>query len=207
MGRDTPSWSAVERWSPALFLAGGALLVGHAAVLGVQAFSALATPPDVFGPAGHLVALAGLFGLYRTVADGTPTTARVAGGVAAVALVGWAAMTVTRALAVAGAVPSLGDLLPGGVVALVFVSTVLTYVLFGVATLRNGSRVVGLLVLAPGALILVALVASAVAGVAALGGFLVGGGLALTMLALGRTLRTRNRSGDHVLPAGDATAG
>ena len=201
-------WELLERWSPTLFLVGGSLLVGHTAMLGVQAFSNLTTPPDVFGPTGHLVALVGLLGLYPTLADRTPTVMRVAGAVAAVALVSWAVMSLTRFLAVGGIVSSVSEALPGIFPIIVFASTILTYLLFGVATVRtdDSSRTVGLLVLAPGVLVLVALVSSAVAGVTALGGVLIGGGLALSVLALGYTLRTW-RSHDHAVPAADATAG
>lgn len=202
-------WARVERWSPTLFLVGGGLLVGHAAMLGVQAFSRLSTPPDVFGPAGHLVALVGLLGLYPALVDRTATAARVAGAVAAVALAGWVVMTGTRLLSVAGVVPSAGEVLPGAFVLLAFASTVLAYGLFGVATLRaeDCSRVVGLLVLAPAALLVAALVSSAIADVTALAGVVVGSGLALSTLALGQTLRTRDHPTDHAARAGDVTAG
>lgn len=205
----TSHWDSVERWSPTLFLVGGGLLVGHAAMLGVQAFSNLTTPPDVFGPTGHLVALAGLFGLYPALADRTPTAARVAGAAATVALAGWFVMTVTRFLAVAGIVSSLGDVLPGVVAMLAFVSTILAYVLFGVTTLRvdDRSRTVGVLVLAPAALLVVVLADSVVTGVTASEGLVVGGGLALSMLGLGYTLRTWDRPADRGVPAGDVTAG
>lgn len=183
--------------------------MGHATMLGIQAFSNLTTPPDVFGPAGHLVALLGLVGLYPVLADRTPTVARVAGVVASVALVSWAVMVVTRFLAVAGVVSSVSDVLPSIFFMLVFATTILTYVLFGVATLRvsDSSRVVGLLVLAPGVLILVALVGSTIASVTALGGLVIGGGLALSMLVLGHILRTWGRPADSATSAGTVTAG
>jgi hypothetical protein len=178
-------------------------------MLGIQAFSNLTTPPDVFGPTGHLVALLGLVGLYPVLADRTPTVARVAGAAAAVALVSWAVMTVTRLLAVAGIVAAVSDVLPGVFFMLVFASTILSYVLFGAAILciEDSSRVVGLLVLAPGALILVALVGSTIAAVTALEGLVIGGGLALSMLPLGYILRTWGRSADSAAPAGKTTAG
>lgn len=186
-------------------------MVGHAAMLGIQAFSDLTTPPDVFGPAGHLVALLGLVGLYPVLADRTPTptATRVAGAVAAVAVVSWAVMTVIRLLAVAGIVSAVSDVLPGVFFMLVFATTILTYVLFGAASLRveDSSRIVGLLVLAPGALILVALVGSTIASVTARDGFVVAVGLALSMLALGYVLRTWGRQADSASPAGTVTAG
>jgi hypothetical protein len=186
---------------------GGGLLVGHAAMLGVQAFSSLTTPPDLFGPAGHLVALAGLFGLYPTVADRTPMVARIAGSVAVVGAGSWTLLTVTRFLAVAGVVTSVSDLLPAGFFALVFASTILTYVLFGVAILRvdSESRLVGGLLLAPAALLVVVLVASAVSGGSAVEGVVIASGLALSMVVLGHTLRTRDRPVSPAVPAGDVS--
>jgi ABC-type multidrug transport system permease subunit len=182
--------------------------VGHAALLGVQAFSNLPTPPDVLGPAGHLAALVGLLGMYPLLAARTPTAARTAGVVVAVALASWAVLTVTRLLAVAGVAAPASDVLPAPLFMLLFASTILAYALFGGATVRAevGSPTVGLLVLAPGALLAVVLVASAITGASALAGFVVGSGLALSILALGYTLRARDRVTDHGAPTG-ATAG
>lgn len=210
MGSTTISrWGLVERLSPILFLIGGSLLVAHAAIMGIQAFSDLTAPPDVFGPTGHLVAVVGLLGLYPALADRQPTVARGAGALGAVALGSWAVMTVTRYLEAAGIVSSPSDVLPGTLIMFVFVSTILAYLLFGVAILRDGdgSRTVGMLVLAPGALIAVALVKSAIIGVTALDGFVIGGGFAFSMVVLGYTLRTWNRPADHDLAAGDVTVG
>lgn len=202
-------WDAVERWSPTLLLAGGALLVGHAAVNGVEAFTDLAPPPDVFVTTGHLVALVGLLGLYPVLVDRTPRLARAACAVATVPLAAWFVMTVTQFLTVAGVVSSITDVLPEAFVVVVPVSTILTYVLFGVSTLRVGgdSRTAGLLVLAPAALLVVFLVASVVTGASAVLGLVIGGGLALSMLALGYTLRTWDRPAEHTAPTSDATAG
>lgn len=203
----TSRWNSVERWSPTLFLVGGGLLVGHAAMLGVQALTGLATPPDVFGPTGHLVALAGLFGLYPVLADRLPRSSPVAGAVAAVALGGWLAMSVARLLAVAGIVSSLGDVLPGALVALTFGATVLAYGLFGAVTVRiDGSRTVGLLLLAPAALLVVALVVAASASVSDLAALGVASGQAVAVLVLGNTLRTWDVPAE-TMPVGGATVG
>lgn len=209
VGGTSTHWDAVEQWSPTLFLIGGALLVGHAVVQGIKAFTDLAPPPDVFVTTGHLVALVGLVGLYPVLVDRMPTVARAAVAVTAIPLAGWVVMTGAQLLTVAGIVSSLTDPLPGSLLMLVPVSTILTYGLFGVATLRvgEGSRTVGLLVLAPAALIVVLLVDSAITGVSPLDGFLVGSGLALSMLAVGYRLRTWDRPVEHAAPTGDATAG
>jgi len=203
----TSQWHSVEQWGPTLFLVGGGLLVGHAAMLAVQAFSTLTTPPDVFGPLGHLVALTGLFGLYPMLANRTTTVARIAGSLAIVGVGTWTVLTVTRFLAVAGFVTSVSDVLPGAVFMLAFVSTILTYAMFGIATLCvvSDSRLVGTLLLAPAVLLVVALVTSAVTGVTAVVGVLIGGGLALSMVVLGQTLRTWNRLATPVVPTSDVS--
>lgn len=202
-------WRLVERWSPTVLVVAGSLLVGHTGMLAVQAFTGLTPPPDVFGPSGHLVALAGLMGLYPTLADRTPRVALVAGAAAAVALGGWALLTITRFLAVLGFVASASDVLPAVIVMAMFGATVLTYGLFGAATVRVDeiSRVVGPLALAPGALLVVAIVGSATVDAVALLGFVIGGGLSLSVLALGFTLRTRVHPVGSRLPAGEVTTG
>lgn len=202
-------WDSVEQWSPTLFLIGGALLVGHAAVQGIKTFTALAPPPDVFVTTGHLAALVGLVGLYPVILDRMPKLSRAAVAVIVVPLVGWLVMTVTQFLAVAGIVSSLADALPETVIMLVLVSTILTYVLFGVATLRvgEGSRIVGLLVFVPAALFVVSFVASAITGASDLIGFIFGAGFALSMLALGYQLRSWERPTEYPVPVGDAPAG
>jgi hypothetical protein len=175
---------------------------------GIHAFTNLTMSPDLFGPTGHLVALVGLLGLYPALADRTPTVARVAGAIAAVALGSWALVVATRFFAVLGVISSLSDVLPDAVFMPVFISTILTYVLFSAIILRgdDSSQVVGLLLLAPGVLILVALVGSAIVDVGAREALVISGGLALSMLALGYTLRTGDRSTDHAVPAGDVAA-
>lgn len=204
-GVNTTHWRSIEQWSPTLFLVGGGLLVGHAAISAIHAFTDVATPPDVFVTTGHLVALVGLLGLYPALVDRTPIVTRAAGTVAAVALVSWAVMTVTRLFELAGIVSSLGETLPEVFFIVVLASTILAYAAFGVATLRidDSSRSVGTLVLAPGGLTAALVVDSALTGVSALDGAVIGGGLALSMLALGYTLRTWDHPTNHAAPAGD----
>lgn len=190
-------------------LIAGSLLMIHAAMLGIQAFSDMSTQPDVFGPTGHFVALVGLLGLYPVLVERTPTMVRVAGAVAGIALVSWAVMAATRFLAVVGLISSLSDVLPGAFFVFLFASTILTYVLFSVTAVRfkDCPRSVGPLVLTPAVLLIVALVGSALSGVSDLVGFLVGCGLALSILELGYTLRTWSAPTDREVPAGDVTTG
>ena len=202
-------WNSIEQWSPTLFLVGGALLAGHAAVQGIEAFTALTPPLDVFVTTGHLVALLGLVGLYPAIVDRSPRLVRGATVVAAITLSGWAVMTGVRFLAVLGIIPSLSEVFPGVFFVFMLAMMVLTYALFGVAALRanKDSRTIGLLVLAPGALLLVLLVDSALTGASAVDGFVIGGGLALSMLMLGYSLRTWRRPINRGAPAGQQTTG
>lgn len=192
MGVSNPQWESIEQWSPVLFIVGGSGVVTHAALMGVEAFTSLSTPPDVFVTAGHLVALVGLLGLYPGLVDRTPRLARVAVAVSAVPIAGWVVMTVGQLLVVAGAWPSLTEVLPGVFFLVLLGSSIVTYGLFGAATLRCGavSRADGLLVLAPGLLMAVLLVDSAVTGLSALDGLIIGGALAASMLILGVRLRS-----------------
>lgn len=201
--------ASIERWSSTLFLIGGGLLVGHAVLLSVQAFTRLPTPQDVFGPIGHLIALAGVLGLYPTLVRRMSRMARVAGTVAVVALMSWTVMTVLRVLALAGIVSSVSDVLPTVFFIFLFASTILAYILFGVATVRadDSPRNVGLLLLTPAVLLVVALVKSALSGVTDLDGIVIGGGLALSMLALSYTLQMRDRPTDHEVPVDGVTTG
>ncbi|MFC7007381.1 hypothetical protein [Halalkalicoccus salilacus] len=102
-------WGSLERRSATAFLVAGALLVVFAVLLGVEAFMGRSAPEDLFGPAGFLVAMVGLLGLYPTLVDQTPKLARVAAGFAAVAAVGWFVITGLSITEVAGILPPLED--------------------------------------------------------------------------------------------------
>lgn len=199
----------LERRSPTLFVIGGGLVVGHAALRGIEAFTGMATPPDVFGPTGYLVALVGLFGLYPALADRMPTLARVAAVVAAIPLMGWVVISAWSFGEVAGVLPSQSEAFPGVFYMVHLVTVILTYGLFGVATLRTDvhSGTVGVLLLMPPALFIVMITGAAIVGTSAFGAFLIGSGLALIHLAIGATLRTGSSPANHETPAEDVTMG
>ncbi len=184
-------------------------MLGHAMLSAVRAFTELATPPDVFVASGHLVALAGLLGLYPVLADRTPTVARAAGGTLVAGFAGWLVMTVTQLLVFAGVATSMSAVLPEPVFVFALASTILAYGLFGVGVLRMGSQSTGvaLLVLAPGGMLTSLIVLSAAGVAGALSGVAIGGGLAVSMLALGYTLRTVEGRHDRTTTVGDATSG
>lgn len=199
--------ASLERWSPTLFLVGGGLVLGHAAVRGIEAFTPTAPPPDVFGPLGYLLALVGLLGLYPALVDRTPTVARVAAVVALVPLVGWAAISIAT---LAGAAGVLGTSLPGlfgGFFLVHMAALFLTYVLFGVASLRAGvhARTVGVLLLVPPVLLVSLMAGAAVIGGSTIGAFVIGSLQAVVHLSIGGLLRAGATPADA--PVGDAAAG
>jgi hypothetical protein len=199
---------STEQWSPTLFLVAGVLVVGHAALLGVQAFTEMPTPPDVFAPLGHLVALAGLLALYPALADRTPTLARAAAIVAVVPAVGWLLIFAGQVGELVPVLSPLTGLLSGVVFVVVIVSTALTFVLFGVTSLRAGvrSRTVGRRLVIPGGLFGGLIASIVVTGGSALVGFLFTGGLVVAYSAIGRSLRIETAPTDGKTPT-DATAG
>jgi hypothetical protein len=193
MGGLRPSgWRSIERWSSTLFFLGGVSMLGHAALAGVRAFTDVSTPPDAFVTVGHLLALVGLLGCYPLVADAAPTGPRGTIAVTTMAIGSWVVMTLAQFLVVAGVVASIDAVLPAAFFPLVLASTIATYGVFGVGALRldGSTRFVGALVLAPGMLLVVLVVVTAMGGGTARNGALVGGGLALSMLSLGYALRT-----------------
>lgn len=207
VGVSASHFESLENWSPVLFLFAGGLVIGHAAIRGVEAFTDVAPPPDVFGPTGYLLAVLGLLGLYPALADRTPRLARTAAVVAAVPLVGWVIISASSFGEVAGVLPSESWVLPGVFFVVHLVTMVLTYVLFGVASLRAGvhSRTVGRLLLVPPALFVVMMAGGATVGYSAPGAFVVGSGLALAHLSIGAVLWAGTPT-DHQAPSADATA-
>lgn len=204
----TTRWGLLERASPTLFLIGGGLVVGHAAIRGIEAFTDIAPPVDVFGPVGYLIALVGLLGLYPTLGDRTSKVTRAVLAVASIPLAGWIVITVWSGGEVAGIVPPQTEVLPGVFFVVHMVGMVLTYGLFGVAVLRSGAhpRTVGVLLLVVPTLFIAMVAGAALTANATAGAFVIGSLLALTHLALGYSLQADRTPIDHDLPAGAGTA-
>lgn len=202
----TRQWESLGEWSPRLFLAAGLLVAGHGAVKAVEAFADVAPPPDVFGPAGYLLAVVGMVGLYPALSDRSPGLARAAVAVAVVPAVGWVvilAFTAGELLGVAA-----GSTPPGPVLAVHMAGLLATYLLFAVASLRSDvhPNAVGGLLLVPPLLIVGMFVGAAVVGASAVGASLVGTGQALVHLSVGARLPTGPEPADHASPTGEAAA-
>lgn len=200
-------WEEFERWSPKLFLVAGVLFVGHMAVRGIEAFTTMPTPVDVFGPAGYVAAILGLFGVYPTLADRTPSLSRIAAFLATVTAPAWALISGWNVGEAAGILPPQTDVVPAQFFFVVIVSTLLMYLLFGFASLRAGgvhTRAFGLLLMMPGGLFILLIVGSVTLPVnAAVGGVIIGGGQAIVHGSIGGMLLTGRTRTDHVDPSTD----
>lgn len=187
----THYWNKLEQLTPTLFIIGGAGVVTHAAIMAGRAFTNLNTPPDLFAPTGHLIGFVALLGLYPAIVNRKPNLARLALVIGAISVVNWLVMSVGQFLVVAGPWRSLPDLLPGAFFMFLLVGSILAYALFGIGAWRAGaSRSIWLLVLLPGTFIAVLLVDSVLTGASAADGAFIGGGMAVSMLALGYRLRS-----------------
>jgi len=203
----TSCWKPLARWSPTLFLAAGVFFVGHAAVRGIEAFTAMPPPIDVFGPAGYVVAILGLLGVYPALADRSRRIARLAAGTAGVTAPAWLLIAGWNFGEAAGMLPPQTDVLPGAFFAVVVAATLLLYLLFGIASLRAGvhARSFGVLLLAPVALLALLIVGGVFLSIASeTGGVVIGGGMTIIHGAIGGTLATGRMRTDRAEPSADA---
>lgn len=197
MDGSTIPWEWLERWSPRLYLIAGAVLVGYAALNGVEAFTATTFEQKIF-EAGYVAGFLGLLGLYPSLAERSPWLARIGAVTAVLGLVAFSVFTVGNLAELVGL--TSGDP-PGWLVFTVMaaVGFVVGYLAVGSAVLRSGaySRPVGLLLLLP-AVIIVLMLASIVTGLASPESvFVVSAGQAMTHLAIGTTLRDETESAER----------
>lgn len=199
-------YKSLERWSPSLFLAAGVLFVGHAAVRGIEAFTTMPAPVDVFGPTGYVAALLGLLGLYPALANRTPRISRVAVAIAVILGPGWALVAGWNFGEAAGILPPQSTVVPGVFFFVLIVSTLLLYLLFGFASLRadGHTRVLGIFLLTPATLLVLLLVGGALLSIGPeTGGVIIGSGLAICHGAIGGSLLTEDAKTDYMNPSGD----
>lgn len=199
-------WKPLEHWTHTMFLAAGVLFVGHAAVRAVEAFTSVPPPVDVFGPTGYVAAILGLFGLYPVLVESTPTTTRVAAGIASIVAPAWVVISGWSFGEAAGLLPPQTAIVPEAFFIGVILSTLLMYLLFGIASLRaqTFTRTFSLLILSPVALFLLLIVFGVVLAVnGRAGAVLIGGGLAIVHGAIGGMLLTGSTQTDRLEPAGD----
>ena len=210
MVKISPYWTSLERRSATLFIIAGGLLVGHAAIRGIRAFTDIPTPMDGFGPAGFLLGFLGLLGFYPALSERSPWLARVGALLAIVPILDYALILAWGFAEMAGVVPHLFELLPGAIFFPIHQSAmVLTYGLFGVATLRVGSlpQKVGILLVIPSFLILGLVVDVPFIQDSAAAGFLAGSAIALIHFVIGYSLGPGRTLRDSDAPTGEQTTG
>lgn len=188
-----------------LFLVAGGVLVVFAALLGIEAFTDRTFPTDIFGPGGFAIAFLALLGLYPGLVNETPTLARIGAISAPIAVLGASVTSVWYIGVAVGVFP--GDPAPAyiAVFALgIFFGFLVAFPSFAVGTLRadSHSRILGLLLFAPTVPFVLMLVLLPITGGTAVGAFILDSGEAVSMLAIGYTLRTEKaRSRPARIPA------
>lgn len=190
---------SLERWSPTLWLAAGALTLVYSSLYGAEAFlGGYPAAREFIGPIGYIVAFAALLGLYPAVTNRRPWLARAGAGLAVLGAAGF----LLTLLASAGVVPEEEAWVGAGQVVLILVGMTLSFLAFGAASLLSGvhSRTVGGLLLVP--VVVMAMNLGVVfAGLAsAEARFVVSGLWGLSFLALGFTLRTEDAPAGRAQP-------
>lgn len=201
MVRGTDSrWESLEHLSPALFVAGGVLMGGHAALMAARAVLNVTPPPDIFAPVGTLLVFAGLAGQYRRLADHP---------LAVVGAVGVGLGTMGFASIAAGTLAQFAGWTPPGWTAVftpvAIVGVVSSFLAFGLASLRTGrhTRLASVLLLAPGLVFGVMVATMILTGPSAIDGVLGGGSLSLAYLAIGGALQADSPASEVAAPTGD----
>lgn len=205
-GATTPRFRSLERSSPRLFIAAGALLIVYASLNGMWAFADLATR-ETGVEFGYVLGFLGLLGLYPSLVHGSPWITRVG---AAAAICGIAGITAISAIEVAQLVGITSGHLPAFPLfaILALVGFILGYLSFGVAILRTGrySKSIGYLVLIPGLIVVFMVVHIAVGYASALTAFVISAGEAMAHLAIGADLRTESNRTARGAPSRDGDA-
>jgi hypothetical protein len=206
----SPYWRALERRTPTLFLVGSGLLVGHAVIRGLRAFTDVSAPPDAFGPAGFFLVFVGLFGLYPALADRAPWLAMAGALLAAVPAIDYALILLFGFGEMAGVTPRLLDIAPDAIFLPIHQgSIILAYGVSGLAVLRTDAypRSVGVLLLALPALMLAMAVSIALVPNGAAVGFFGGCGMVVIHFALGYSLGGERTLADRLSLTGEGTTG
>lgn len=203
-------WESLEPRRATAFIVAGLLLVSFVMLLNIVVFIDQGVPEALiytFRPAGFVVAIVGLFGLYPTLTTRTPWLARAGVAWAVLPAVGWLVLAVAYIGAVGGILQPGGEPpLMEGLYVLTVLLTVPAYVLFGLASGRSGSHseLVSLLLLAMSLLFLVMAVGIG-GGFPFMWGFFVGG-QGLAHLALGIAIRFGSVPTDRAEPSPDSAA-
>ena len=196
----TPQWGRLEARSGTLFLVAGVLVVVYAGLHGIEAATDMVLEPNPF-EFGYVVGFLGLLGLYPAAADESPWLARVGAVAALLGIIGLSAFTVLHLAVLAGVVAPGGPTWFWVVIPLPLIGFVVGYLAIGIASLRADvhPRMVGLLLLAPGLIVVVMLVQMLAGWTSQPQAFVISAGEAMAHLAIGATLTTKSDSDDREL--------
>lgn len=186
----TPNWKRLEARSGTLFLVAGAVVLVYAGLHGVEAATDLVLEPNPF-EFGYVLGFLGLLGLYPRLADDTPWLARVGAVAAVFGIMGLSAFTVVHLAELAGVVPPGGPAWFGIFIPFALTGFTVGYLSIGLASLRAAvhTRTVGLLLLAPGIIVVVMAVQILAGWTSQLQAFVISAGQAMAHLAIGATLK------------------
>lgn len=202
----TVPWQSLEQWRSTAFLVAGGLILGFVASNGVEAFTATQPPTWVntlFVSPALVAAAVGLLGFYPLLTDRLPRLSLA--GAAVVTVAGIAALALFIVTVMNGLLAGLQlPFLP--VYFLTLVTTILGFVLFGVATLwtNDPSRTVGLFLLGPPAVNLV-MIGTAPMNPPQWSTFLISTMWSGAVLAIGLALRTSSTQLDRSGPPMDSS--
>lgn len=188
-GLNPDQWSKLEEWCPRIYLVAGVVLVVYVALLGYQAFvdptvNFHDNEAGIVGPAGFALGFVGLLGITPSLSEARPRLAKVGAILAAIAVFGWTAITMS------GIASQAGVVLPTAIQALGFLGMlgmIVGYAVFGVGMFHAsiGPRPLVLLLLAPPVLFVLLAIGNVVTGGTAIGAVFISSGLCLTHLGLG----------------------
>ena len=204
---ETTRWESLERWSPRLFLVGGALFLLDVANDSMIYFAEMSNPETlsvVLLMSGFLAAVIGLVGLCPQLVDQTPRLAKASLGSVVLGVVG---MLILAILAVVSIVLPSVNLFESAIVPLVALPTglllVAAFLLSGSAILRTDGfpRSVGVLLLAE--VVLMVFVIAGPTEALGRGVFLVGAKLLhfIILVSIGYLLRSRSAPKRHEGPS------
>lgn len=197
-------WQSLEDMSPALFLAGGALLVLFTTLTAVELFLGLAMPAEIFGPAGFAVTLVALLGLYPTLANKSPRLVRVGAFFAAIGASAATIVATAALLTYVGIIAvqptwtiAVNLILAGG--------AILGFLLFAIAGWRNPivSRGLPVLLVAPAVIFIVLLIGTASGGPSPMATFITATMHALAVLGLAYVVPDEQALYHTVRPVGN----
>lgn len=198
----------LQQWSPTLAFAAAVFFLGHAVVRAIEAFSTASPPADVFGPAGYVAAGLALLGLVPSLFREAPNSSRFAATLTLGTVSAWAFITCWTFGVAAGMLAPAETVFPAALFAVVILTTLLVYLVFGAVSLRadTHSRTLGLLLLAPVGVLVFLMTGGVVLSVAPeTGPIAVGCGLALSHAAIGGTLSVGRTDTDRVAPSAETT--